>query len=120
MSCQESEGNHYDRQDGIEKLFIGPIEKSNLEYLSLQDAGILQKTHLDALIEHFIADHPTLKEVDLSISIKDRRLGPDDEGVFLRPELGIRSCSIFHCYHFVTRIVRIPTQAYLAYNEWCE
>ena len=67
INCQESWFNRYNNYDGIKSLFIGPNERSNLEYLSLANADIRLQKNLDALIDNFIADHRTLKEVDLSI-----------------------------------------------------
>ena len=92
IGCEESLS--YRQFYGIEKLFVGPNEKSNLEYLSLFGADIQVQKHLDDIIEHFIADHPKLKEVDLSISLKDGRLGADDEWAFLESKSGIRGCSV--------------------------
>lgn len=67
INCHESWFNRYNNYDGIKSLFIGPNERSNLEYLSLASADIRLQKNLDALIDNFIADHRTLKEVDLSI-----------------------------------------------------
>ena len=104
IGCEESFENYYKRHDGIEKLFIGSNQKSNLEYLSLDGAAIRVQKHLDALID-FIADHRTLKEVNLSILLKDKRLGPDAEWAYLGPKPGIRGCYL--CYYFL----RIPYQS---------
>ena len=105
MGCEESDGhNFYNRDDGIEKLFTSCDEKSNLEYLSLDGAAICVQKHLDALID-FIADHRTLKEVNLSILLKDKRLSADAEWAYLGPKPGIRGCYL--CYYFL----RIPYQS---------
>ena len=83
-----------------------------MEYLSIAGAKIRAQKHLDALIENFIADHRTLKEVNLSISLKDGRLGPDYKWASLGPKPGIRDCS-FCCY-----LLESLNKAYLANNQW--
>ena len=116
-NCREDWRNRYSTYDAIEDLFIGLNERSNLEYLSLAGAEIQVQKNLDNLIDYFIADHRTLKEVNLSISpvgfqngvysyfMIDRNfvllnlkkpnkrhgyVGEDDEWASLRPKLGIR------------------------------